>query len=212
MKTVWRSLLALAVLLGLVAAGAAADLALPPRPAKSDVDVVKALEQRRSTREFAATPLSMEDLSAILWAANGINRPDGRRTAPTARNRQYVEIYLVGDSGAWRYDAAGHTLVTVTEANVKERMGQQAHVAAASHVLVLAADLARVPSPDETTRMGWAHSTAGAISQNVALMAAARGIGTGMVALIKAEEIRRALSLPGETVPLYVMPLGYLKR
>ena len=91
-------------------------------------------------------------------------------------------------------------------------MGQQAHVAAASHVLVLAADLARVPSPDEATRLGWAHSTAGAIAENVHLMAAARGIGTGMVALIKTEEIRRALRLPGESVPLYVMPLGHLKR
>jgi nitroreductase len=212
MKTIRVSALVLAVLMGSVAAGAAADFTLPPRPAKSDVDVVKALEQRRTSREFAVTPLSMEDLAAVLWAANGVNRPDGRRTAPTARNRQYIEIYLVGDAGAWRYDAAGHALVTVTEVNVKDRMGQQAHVAAASHVLVLAADLARVPSPDESTRLGWAHSTAGAVAQNVALMAAARGIGTGMVALIKAEEIRRALSLPGETVPLYVMPLGYLKR
>jgi nitroreductase len=211
-KTLWRSALVPAVLLGSILAGGAADIALPPRPAKSDVDVVKALEQRRTSREFAATPLSMEDLSAVLWAANGVNRSDGRRTAPTARNRQYIEIYVAGDAGAWRYDAAGHALVPVTEAGVKDRMGQQAHVAAAPHVLVLAADLARVPAPDEATRMGWAHSTAGAIAQNVALMAAARGIGTGMVALIKAEEIRRALSLPGETVPLYVMPLGYLKR
>ena len=212
MKTLWRSALALAVLLGSVVAGAAADLALPPRPAKSGVDLVTALEQRRTSREFAATALSLEDLSAILWAANGVNRPDGRRTAPTARNRQYIELYLVGDAGAWRYDAAGHALVTVTEANVKDRMAQQAHVAAASHVLVLAADLARVPSPDEATRLGWAHSTAGAIAENVHLMAAARGIGTGMVARIKTEEIRRALRLPGESVPLYVMPLGHLKR
>jgi nitroreductase len=211
-KTLWRSALALAVLLGSLVAGAAADLALPPRPAKSGVDLVTALEQRRTSREFAATPLSMEDLSAILWAANGVNRSDGRRTAPTAMNRQYIELYVVGETGAWRYDAPAHALVPVTAANVKDRMGQQAHVAAASHVLVLAADLARVPSSDEATRLGWAHSTAGAIAQNVALIATARGLGTGMVALIKTEEIRRALGLPGETVPLYVMPLGYLKR
>jgi nitroreductase len=211
MKRLRVVVLVLAGVLGAVAAGGAANLALPPRPAKSDVDLTTALEQRRSSREFAATALSLEDLSAVLWAANGVNRPDGRRTAPTARNRQYIEIYLVGDAGAWRYDAPGHALVPVTEANVKDRMGQQAHVAAASYVLVLAADLARVPAADDT-RLGWAHSTAGAVAQNVALMAAARGIGTGMVALIKAEEIRRALSLPGETVPLYVMPLGHLKR
>jgi nitroreductase len=211
MRTFWVSALSLAVLLGSVAAGVAADLALPPRPAKSDVDVVKALEQRRTSREFAATTLSPEDLSAILWAANGVNRPDGRRTAPTAMNRQYIELYLVGETGAWRYDAPAHALVPVTAANVKDRVARQAHVAAASHVLVIVADTTRVPGSDET-RLFWAHSTAGAIAENVHLMAAARGIGTGMVAGIKADEIRRALSLPGETVPLYVMPLGHLKR
>ncbi len=194
---------------------AAADLRtvpLPPRPERSGTDLVAALEQRHATREFTATALTLEDLSALLWAGNGINRPDGRRTAPTARNRQYIELYLAGPGGAFRYDAAAHALVAVTEADVRDRMGQQAHVASASHVLVLAADLARVPAPDEATRLAWANSTAGAIAQNVALMAAARGIGTGMVALIKAEEIRRSLSLPPETIPLYVMPLGYLKK
>jgi nitroreductase len=78
-------------------------------------------------------------------------------------------------------------------------------------VLVLVADPARVPGPEDT-RLVWAHSTAGAIAQNVHVMAAARGIGTGMAAGIKAEEIRRALSLPSQTVPLYAMPLGYLKN
>jgi nitroreductase len=68
-------------------------------------------------------------------------------------------------------------------------------------VLVLVADPARVPGPEDT-RLVWAHSTAGAIAQNVHVMAAARGIGTGMAAGIKAEEIRRALSLPRQTVPL----------
>ncbi len=122
-----------------------------------------ALEQRRTTREFAATALSPEDLSAILWAANGVNRPDGRRTAPTAMNRQYIELYLVGETGAWRYDAPAHALVPVTAANVKDRMARQAHVAAASHVLVIVADTTRVPGSDET-RLLWAHSTAGAIA------------------------------------------------
>ena len=211
MKTLWRSVPALAVLLGSLVAGAAADLALPPRPAASGVDLVTALEQRRTTREFAATALSPEDLSAILWAANGVNRPDGRRTAPTAMNRQYIELYVVGETGAWRYDAPAHALVPVTAANVKDRLARQAHVGAASHVLVIVADTTRVPGSDET-RLFWAHSTAGAIAENVHLMAAARGIGTGMVAGIKAEEIRRALGLPSESVPLYVMPLGHLKR
>jgi len=73
------------------------------------------------------------------------------------------------------------------------------------------ADLSKVPGSTEDTKLWWAHSTAGTIAENVHLMAAARGIGTGIVAGIQVDEIRRALSLPMEAVPLYVMPLGYLK-
>ena len=170
-----------------------------------------ALEQRHTTREFASTELTMADISAVLWAANGVNRQDGRRTAPTAMNRQYIDLYIVGENGAFRYDATAHALVTVRDANVKDRIGRQAHVASASHILVLVADTPRIPGPEES-RLSWAHSTAGAMAENVHLMAAARGIGTGMVAGIRAEDIRRALSLPAETVPLYVMPLGNLKK
>jgi nitroreductase len=205
-------LLVLALTAAPVTAAGPQSVALPPRPDRSGADLVAALEQRRTTREFTAVALTLEDISALLWAGNGFNRTDGRRTAPTARNRQYIELYLAGAGGAFRYDAAAHALVAVTDADVRDRMGQQAHVASASHVLVLAADLARVPAPDEATRLAWAHSTAGAVAQNVALMAAARGIGTGMVALIRADEIRRSLSLPPGTIPLYVMPLGYLKK
>ena len=69
----------------------------------SDPEVVPADGRRRGPD----WPALAGALAAVLWAANGMNRPDGRRTAPTARNRQYIEIYLVGDAGAWRYDAAG---------------------------------------------------------------------------------------------------------
>jgi nitroreductase len=200
-----------AIAIGSAEAADSRSIPLPARPAKGTVDLVTTLEQRRTTREFSPVPLSMEDVSAILWAANGVNRPDGRRTAPTAMNRQYIDLYLVGETGAYRYDAPAHALVTVTEANVKDRMARQAHVAAASHVLVLVADMTRVPG-SEDTRLLWAHSTAGTMAENVHLMAAARGIGTGMVAGSGAEDIRRALSLPAETIPLYAMPLGYLKK
>ena len=81
----------LLVLLGMVApvtSGDAKEIDLPARPSKSNVDIVTALEQRRTTREYSPAKLSLEDLSAILWAANGVNRPDGKRTAPSAHGRQ----------------------------------------------------------------------------------------------------------------------------
>lgn len=194
-----------------VSSGSSNVINLPARPAKSNVDIVAALEQRRTTREYAPATLSLEDLSAILWAANGVNRPDGKRTAPSAHGRQYIDIYVVADNGGYLYDANGHKLIEVTDRKVKDRVARQGHIAKSSHVLVLMADLSRVPGSTEDTKLWWAHSTAGTIAENVHLMAAARGIGTGIVAGIQVDEIRRALSLPMEAVPLYVMPLGYLK-
>jgi len=204
----------LMILLGLITlitSGHAAEINLPARPSKSNVDIVTALEQRRTTREYSPAKLSLEDLSAILWAANGVNRPDGKRTAPSAHGRQYIYIYVAGDNGVYLYDAPGHKLIEVTGQNVKDRLARQGHVAASSHVLVLVADLSKVPGSAGDTQLYWAHSTAGAIAENVHLMAAARRIGTGIVAGIKADEIRAALNLEKDVAPLYVMPLGYLK-
>ena len=205
----------LAILLGTITpvySGNAREIILPPRPSKSNVDTVMSLEQRRTTREYATAKLSLEDLSAILWAANGVNRPDGKRTAPSAHGRQYIDIYVAGDDGVYLYDAPNHILNEVTDQNVKGRLARQGHVATSSHVLVLVADLNKVPGGSTgDTKLYWAHSTAGAIAENVHLMAAARRIGTGIVAGIKVDEIRAALNLSKDVVPLYVMPLGYLK-
>jgi SagB-type dehydrogenase family enzyme len=191
--------------------GNANEINLPTRPSKSNVDMVTALEQRRTTREYSTSKLSLEDLSAILWAANGVNRPDGKRTAPSAHGRQYIDIYVAADTGVYLYDAPHHKLIEVTNQNVKDKLARQGHVATSSHVLVLVADLNKVPGSAEDAKLNWAHSTAGTIAENVHLMAAARGVGTGIVAGIKADNIRAALNLAKEAVPLYVMPLGPLK-
>lgn len=192
-------------------AGEASEISLPARPAAVNVDLVRALEQRRTTREYATAKLSPEDLSAILWAANGVNRPDGKRTAPSAYGRQYIDIYVVTDTGGYLYDAPNQKLVLVTSLNVKERLAGQGHVAKASHILVLVADMSKVPGSAPETKLNWAHSTAGTIAQNVHLMGAAKGVGTGIVAGIRPDEIRQALSLSKDSLPLYVMPLGYQK-
>ena len=193
-----------------VFAGEVKEISLPARPTRVNVDIVNALEQRRTTRDYATTQLSLEDLSAVLWAANGVNRPDGKRTAPSAYGKQYIDIYVVTDTGGYLYDAPNQKLLLVTSLNVKDRMAGQGHVGKASHILVLAADMSKVPGSSET-KLNWAHSTAGAIAENVHLMCAARAIGTGIVASIKTDEIRQALNLAKDSVPLYVMPLGYQK-
>ena len=77
--------------------------------------VMKALSDRHSDREYAAKELSLQDLSDLLWAANGINRPDGKRTAPSALNKQDIDIYVIMKEGAYLYDAKANNLQPIAK-------------------------------------------------------------------------------------------------
>jgi SagB-type dehydrogenase family enzyme len=190
------------------------DIILPKRPSAVPADMVKALENRKSVRDYTAARLTLQDLSAILWAANGVNRDYGRRTAPSAFGNEYIDIYVVSDEGAWRYDASAHRLKAAAPAGLKARIASQRFVGRASHVLVLVADPGKFPGffASGEERLRWAHATAGAIAQNVYLMSAACGVGTCLVAGIDGEAIRKGLGLSAEAMPLYVMPLGYEEK
>jgi len=190
------------------------DITLPRRPSTVGMDLFSALEKRKTTREYTAARLTPRDLSAVLWAANGVNRPYEYRTAPSAFGNTYMDIYVAADEGVYLYDASKHRLKLVTATNAKGLLSGQRHVAGASHVLVLVADMEKLPSVmvSEETRVHWAHATAGAIAQNVYLACAARRIGTCFVGGVKEKEIRSALSLPEKVIPLYLMPLGYEKK
>jgi len=190
------------------------DISLPKRPAAVQSDLVNALENRKSVRDYTTAGLNLQDLSAILWAANGVNRDYGRRTAPSAFGNEYIDVYVVSDEGAWRYDASAHRLKAAAPAGLKARLTGQRFVGRASHVLVLVADPGKSPGffASSEERLRWAHATAGAIAQNVYLMGAARGVGTCLVAGIDEGAIRKGLGLSADAMPLYVMPLGYEER
>lgn len=80
---------------------------------------------RRTARGTAEKSLSQQQLSDLLWAAWGINREDGRRTAPSALNRQEIDLYLIGRKGAYRYDAEAHALVPVAEGDLRGKVNSQ---------------------------------------------------------------------------------------
>lgn len=214
-RRTWLVAALAAALLASPASGSGSkDIALPKRPASAQADLVQALENRKSVRDYRQERLAVQDLSAVLWAANGVNRDYGRRTAPSAFGNEYIEIYVVGDDGVWRYDAPAHRLRAAGPAGLKGRLTSQRFVGRASHVLVFVADPAKFPGffTSGEERLRWAHATAGAIAQNVYLMAAARGIGTCLVAGVDGDAIRKGLGLPSDAIPLYVMPLGYEER
>lgn len=196
---------------------AAGPGALPPPPRKAGVDIMAALRARRSTRRFdKGKPIPEEVLGAVLWAADGVNRPNGKHTSPCALGLRYMRIYVCRADGAWRYDQDAHRLLRVTGRDLRARVGRQKFMADAPVVLVLTGDLAvfasKAPRLGAAGGRACAQATAGCIAQNVYLAAAACGLGTVMAGGLRAEELRKGLALKKDEVPLYIMPLGYPRK
>ena len=90
-------------------------ISLPDPQKTGGKPLMSALNERKTNRNISSDKISEQELSNLLWAAWGINRNDGKRTAPTAMNKQNVEVYAAIESGVWLYDAKKNELLSVTE-------------------------------------------------------------------------------------------------
>ncbi len=175
--------------------------------------LMQSLSDRASRREFSDTPLSLEELSSLLWAANGVNREDGRRTAPSAVNAQDIDIYVCLEWGAYLYDAAGKRLVRVSEEDLRPAVyGRQPMDAPV--FLVLVGDLSRYPeglAARRSTVESFACMDAGYVSGNIGLYCAAASLATVPRASMDKEALARALDLPDTRIPLLNNPVGHIK-
>ena len=98
----------------------AQDTVLPaPQKSTTDGSLLKALQDRKSVRKFSDKALSDQQLADLLWAATGVNRPDGRLTAPTARNKQDITVYVGKADGTFRYDAKANKLVKIGSSDLR---------------------------------------------------------------------------------------------
>jgi nitroreductase len=175
-------------------------------------NVMEALANRRSTREFSHEKLRMQDLSDLLWAANGVNRPDGRRTAATARNNQDIDVYVILEEGAYLYDAKAHTLVPVAAGDHRGLIAdRQASIQEAPVCLLMVSDLSRFTGLDPESRKIWGALDAGIVSQNIMLFASACGFVTVPRVYMKTDELKTMLKLSETQVPMINNPVGYPK-
>lgn len=177
------------------------------------VNVMKAFSDRHSDREFATRELSLQDLSDLLWAANGVNRPgDGKRTAPSALNKQDVDIYVFLAKGVYLYDASKHVLKLVAEGDHRSAVaGGQDFVKQAPVSLVYVSDLSRFGmGMDERVKLMGAMD-AGIVSQNVNLFCAGVGLSTVPRASMDQAALRKLLKLSDTQVPMMNNPVGYSK-
>ena len=195
-------------------AAARARIALPP-PSRSAMPLGEALAKRATYRDFSPEPLTDQELSDLLWAANGINRPDlGKRTAPTAMNRQEIDIYVCRADGAYLWDSEANALVRVSDADLRGLTGRMndgdanfALVAPIAIVFVIDFERQKMQGrPQDAFK--YASVDCGFIGQNIYLHCAATGLHTVFLGSLKPEQIARALSLPPASVPLFAQTVG----
>jgi len=175
--------------------------------------VMKALSDRQSVREYDTKEISLQDLSDLLWAANGINRPDNMRTAPSAMNRQEIDVYLINKEGAYLYDATDHVLKPVSSGDFRKAVAAQQDFAATAPIsIVLVANLEKLGDPTkEGTRMT-ANFDAGIVCQNINIFCSAVGLATVPRGSMNQEELKKALKLTDTQIISINNPVGYPKK
>jgi nitroreductase len=195
-----------------LASGAAvADTALPPPRTDGGMPLMQALKARHSSREFSPRPLPPPLLSDLLWAAGGVNRPaSGKRTAPTARDKREILIYVVGAEGAELFDADAHVLRKVATGDLRSRTGMQDFVATAPLNLVYVADLDRMEGGEEEKRL-YAAADAGFVAQNVYLFCASAGLATVVRGSVDRAALAAALGLGPRQQVILAQTVGYPK-
>jgi SagB-type dehydrogenase family enzyme len=173
--------------------------------------LMQALKERKSTREFSGEKLPAQVLANLLWAGFGVNRPDGRRTAPSAMNWQEIEIYVVTADGAFVYDASKNRLEPVAKEDLRNLAGTQPFVATAPVNLVYVADLTKVTG-DAGEKELFTGADTGFIAQNVYLYCASEGLATVVRASVDREALGKALKLKATQKIVLAQTVGYPKK
>ena len=212
-----RRCLAAAILACLICVDAfaqeAKQIPLPAPQMEGGMPLMQALKARRTNREFSDKKLPDQALSNMLWAAWGINRPESnKRTAPSASNRQEMDVYAATADGLFLYDAKANALVTISTEDARAKTGGQPFVATAPVNLIFVADYARMGErASEANKQIYSAADAGYISQNVYLFCASEGLNTVVRAGFDRKALGEALKLRPEQRIILCQTVGYPK-
>lgn len=181
-----------------------------PSPQKTGgMSLLEALSLRQSQRSFSNQELNPQVLSNLLWAAYGINRPDGGITVPSARTWKEFDIYVVRANGWFVYEPGKHVLLKMGNEDLREFAGIQDFVKTAPLNLIFVADYDRMKDVTDELRKFYSATDVGFISQNVYLYCASEGLSTVVRAQIDKEKIREVFKLrPGQN-PVLAQTVGY---
>lgn len=191
----------------------AQDIALPAPVKKGGKPLMDALNERQSIREYKSDDLTLQQISNLLWAGWGINRrADMKRTAPSSRNMQEIDVYVSIRSGLYLYDASGNMLKQIHGRDIRSLTGTQDFPGQAPLNLVYVADMTKLGKKegDQITAQdmlsSWANT--GFIAQNVYLYCASANLGCVVRGLVDREKLAPEMGLKSTQVIILAQTVG----
>lgn len=184
-------------------------ITLPEVQKTGGMSLMEALQNRQSQRLFSSEELSLQQMSNLLWAAYGINRPDGYRTVPSARTYNEFDIYIIKADGWFIYDPVKHALLKMGNDDLREFAGTQPFVKNAPVNLIFVADFDRMTDATDDFKNFYSATDVGYISQNVYLWCASEGIATIVRGQIDKPKAKEVLKLRPNQHIILAQTVGY---
>ena len=188
-------------------------LDLPEPRAKGDTSLEETLARRHSVRQYTDERLTMDEIGQLLWAAQGITRDWGGRTAPSAGALYPLEVYVVTPEGVYHYLPDGHRAEVLSCQDLRDALARvglnQSAIHDAPAVFVIAAVYARTAGKYGDRAERYVKLEAGHAGQNILLQAVALGLGGVPIGAFHDDQVQRVLGLPADHEPLYLIPVGH---
>jgi nitroreductase len=197
---------------GLVFAEKLQPIQLPKPQMDGGRPLMQLLRERKSVREFSSEKIPLQVLSNLLWTAFGMTRPDGKRTAPSARNWQETGIYVVSADGLYLYDAQAHILMPILKDDIRVMTGTQSYVKDAPVNLVYVADYAKTGTSPMEEKDLWSACDTGFIAQNVYLYCTSEGLSTVVRGLIDKPALTKVMKLRPDQKIILAQSVGYPRK
>ena len=191
----------------------AKSIQLPAPQTDGGRPLMQVLKDRATMRNYTSDPLPPQELSNLLWAAFGINRPDsGKRTAPTAMDRREIDIYVALQGGLYLWDPKMNVLDLVLAKDIREATGMQEFVKDAPVNLVFVADMAKMGERGKQYHELYTWADTGFISENVYLYCASAGLGTVVRGALDRDALAKTMGLRSDQKVIFAQTVGYPKK
>jgi nitroreductase len=185
---------------------------LPSPKAEGGMPLMQALKERKSGREFSAEKLPIATLSNLLWAAWGINRPDGHHTAPSARNAQEMDVYAATSDGLYLYEPKEHQLRKILSEDIRALTGMNDYVKEAAVNLVYVADLKKANIKEPEAMEFYTGADTAFLAQNVYLFCASEGLSAVVRGSIDRAALAKKMNLRPDQKITLAQSVGFPKK